>query len=215
MQIVPCHDLVIVPGVTYFFQQDLIKKIISHDVENDEEVLFLILKEDKEKNKMMPEDFYPIGVKGIIIGKNQENSTGIKAISRIQIDKINIIDGEFQVEFSERADIEDIEEAKGQELIKEVKNELRRFVSVFPWGAVARNYIAKWNTLEEIAASMSYQLTISSEEKYKILETDKISERHERIRKAIYELIEITQIGNAAKKSTDTVPGKDVSGRSY
>ena len=66
MIIIPCYDLVIVPGVTYFFQKDMVEKMIRENPQEGEEVLFLMLKEDKAREEMLPEDFYPVGVKGFV-----------------------------------------------------------------------------------------------------------------------------------------------------
>lgn len=208
MQTIPCYNLIIVPGVTYYFQQELIQKIAGCEVQDGDEVLFLVLKEDKEREKTSPEDFYSVGMKGIVVEKKNENRTGIKAVGRIQIDEIDVIDGNFQVEFSERQDIVDVDENKEQQILRNVKEKLFQFVRAFPWGMMARNYIKNWNTLEEIAASLSYQLTISNEEKYKILEADSLSERYDRIQKAIYELIEITQVSTEAQKVQTTLHEK-------
>ncbi len=197
----PCYDLVVLPGVTYFLQQEMVEKIIRKEPKEGEELLFLILKEDKEREDMLPEDVYPVGVKGIVEKVNQEGSTVIKTHSRVQIESLEIVDGKFQIEFTERADILDVDENRQQEELKQLKEKMLRFVSSYQWGVMARNYILRWKSLEEIAAAMSYQLNISNEEKYKIVEADEISVRHEQIIRALSEMIEIAQIGNEAQKA--------------
>ena len=201
MIIIPCYDLVIVPGVTYFFQKDMVEKMIRENPQEGEEVLFLMLKEDKAREEMLPEDFYPVGVKGIVDGKGQEGSTGIRTDRRIQIREIEIVDGEFQVSYAEKPDIEDVPEEKKKEALKQVKEEMLRFVQGYQWGVMARSYILHWNSLEEIAASLSSQLNLSNEEKYQILEADEVSKRHELIQHAIYEMMEIARIGTEAQKA--------------
>lgn len=197
----PCYDLVVLPGVTYFLQQEMVEKIIRKEPKEGEEILFLILKEDKEREDMLPEDVYPVGVKGIVEKVNQEGSTVIKTHSRVQIENLEIVDGKFQIEFTERADILDEDENRQQEELKQLKEKMLRFVSGYQWGIMARNYILRWKSLEEIAAALSYQLNISNEEKYKIVEADEISVRHERIVRALSEMMEIAQIGNEAQKA--------------
>lgn len=201
MIIIPCYDLVIVPGVTYFFQKDMVEKMIRENPQEGEEVLFLMLKEDKVREEMLPEDFYPVGVKGIVDGKGQEGSTGIRTDRRIQIREIEIVDGEFQVSYAEKPDTEDVPEEKKKEALKQVKEEMLRFVQGYQWGVMARSYILHWNSLEEIAASLSSQLNLSNEEKYQILEADEVSKRHELIQHAIYEMMEIARIGTEAQKA--------------
>lgn len=201
MIVIPCFDLVVVPGVTYFLQEEMIEKMLGKEPKEGSEVLFLLLKEDKEREHTLPEDFYPIGVKGILEGKNQEGNTGMKTICRIQIEKMDVVDGEFQVTFTERADISDVDEKREQEEFKQIKDELLGFVNGYPWGVVARNYILHWNSLEELAAALSYQLNISNEEKYKILEADALSVRHERIKHALYGMLEVARVRTEAQKA--------------
>ncbi len=196
----PCYDLVVLPGVTYFLQEEMVEKIIRKEPKEGEELLFLILKEDKERDDMLPEDVYPVGVKGIVEKVNQEGSTVIRTHSRIQIENFEIVDGKFQIEFTERADILDEDEDRQKEELKQLKERMLRFVSNYQWGIMARNYILRWKSLEEMAAAMSYQLNISNEEKYKIVEADEISLRHEGIIHAINEMMEIARIGSEAQK---------------
>lgn len=178
----------------------MIQKIVQREPEEEEEALFLMLKEDKEREDMISDDFYPIGVKGTVEGKKGEGNVGIKTLCRIQVEKIVVENGEIKVEYSGRADIQDVDNDKKREELGLIKKELVRFVSGYPWGMMARNYISHWNSLEEIAASMAYQLNISNEEKYKILEADEISKRYELIKQAVYEMMAVIQVGNEAKK---------------
>ena len=54
MTIIPCYDLVIVPGVNYFFQQEILQKIVKRELDKDEEVVLLMLKEDKAYDSILP-----------------------------------------------------------------------------------------------------------------------------------------------------------------
>ena len=201
MTIIPCYDLVIVPGVNYFFQQEILQKIVKRELDKDEEVVLLMLKEDKAYDSILPEDFYPVGVKGVVSGKNQEGSIGIKTLVRVQADHLMAADGEFQADFTEKTDIWDEEEESQEAALKKLKEDLLRFVSKYQWGIMAKNYILHWNSMEELAASLSYQLSISNEEKYKIVEEDAISKRHKRIAHAVYETMEVAQIGSEAQNA--------------
>ena len=46
---VPFYGLVIVPGVTYYFQKDFFHEISEKQAEEQEEIVFLMLKEDKKQ----------------------------------------------------------------------------------------------------------------------------------------------------------------------
>ena len=164
-------------------------------------MVLLMLKEDKAYDSILPEDFYPVGVKGVVSGKNQEGSIGIKTLVRVQANHLMAADGEFQADFTEKTDIWDEEEESQEAALKKLKEDLLRFVSKYQWGIMAKNYILHWNSMEELAASLSYQLSISNEEKYKIVEEDAISKRHKRIAHAVYETMEVAQIGSEAQNA--------------
>lgn len=201
MIVMPCYDMIVVPGVTYFLQREMVEKVAGRDVQKGEDFFFLVLKEEKELSELLPEDFFPVGVKGIIEGKNQEGSVAVKTLCRIAIDAVYVHEGEVQIEFSEKEDIHDKDEDLKAEELKQLKEDMLRFVNGYQWGIMARNHIMHWNSMEEAAASLSYQLNLSNEEKYRIVEADEISGRHELIKKAVYEMMEIAQIGSEAKKA--------------
>ena len=66
MLIIPTHDLIILPGVTFYFQKEYFKEIVKKEAVVGEEVTFLILKEDKKRDEMTTGDFYPIGARGVV-----------------------------------------------------------------------------------------------------------------------------------------------------
>ena len=82
----PISDLLLLPGVTFFFKKDVFPsgEITAESV--GEDILFIMEKEEKEQ--MTPDDFYPIGVIGtvaIIIGRNTANvSAKRRKVIRIQ-----------------------------------------------------------------------------------------------------------------------------------
>lgn len=198
---VPFYNLVVVPGVTFYFQSEYFKEIVKKEADSGEEVVFVMLKEDKKREDMTEEDFYPIGVSGVVEGEDKDGNVGIRTISRVNIDEIKIVNDEFQVSYTEREDIMDMEEQQLQQQFKTIRASLLKFISGYQWGMMARNHIMRWKTLEEMTATMSYQLNLSNEEKYQILEADKISQRYELMERAIYELIQVSEIGAEVQKA--------------
>lgn len=204
MTTIPFYGLVIVPNVTYFFQKDYFNEITNKEVEVNEKVIFIMLKEDKKITDATKEDFYPIGAVGYIDAIDESGNIAVKVIDRVNFDDIEIENGEFVLEYTKREEItdEDAETAKAE--YQEIKSGMIKFVNRYQWGIVARNYIMHWDTLDEMTASLSRQLYLSNEEKYKILETDEQSKRHALMKKAVYELIEISNVSEEAKqKQTD------------
>ena len=65
MFVIPIYDMIILPEVTYYFKQDVFRELnLQEELKEDEEVVFLMLKEDRNRDEMRPEDFFPIGVSG-------------------------------------------------------------------------------------------------------------------------------------------------------
>lgn len=58
---IPIFDMMILPGVTFFFKKDIFtdQEITAEHV--GEDVLFLMMKQDKKREDMTPEDICPIG----------------------------------------------------------------------------------------------------------------------------------------------------------
>lgn len=201
---IPFYGLVIVPNVTYYFQKEYFDEISDTTAQKDEQITFIMLKEDKKISEATREDFYPIGAVGYVDRIDDSGNVAVKVTDRVNFDDIQVEDGKFTLEYSKREEItdEDAETAKSE--YQEIKARLLKYVNRFQWGIVARNYIMNWDTLDEMAASLSRQLYLSNEEKYRILETDEQSKRHELMKKAVYELIEISNVSEEAKqKQTD------------
>lgn len=201
---VPFYGLVIVPDVTYYFQKEYFNEISSKTAETNEEIVFVMLKEDKKLAEVSEGDFYPVGAVGYVHEIDESGNVAVKVMERIEFDQIQIQDGEFTLEYSKREEILDEDEEAVKEQYQEIRSRLVKFVNRYQWGIVARNYIMHWDTLDEMVASMSRYLYLSNEEKYKILETNEHSKRHELMKNAIYELIEVANVSEEAKqKQTD------------
>ena len=196
---VPFYGLVIVPGVTYYFQKDFFHEISEKQAEEQEEIVFLMLKEDKKLSGVTPEDFYPVGAVGFVDAIDENGNVAVKVTDRVNFDRIQIEDGVYNLEYSKREEIEDEDAEAVREEYQEIRSKLLKYVSRYQWGIVARNYIMNWHSLDEMTASLSRYLYLENEEKYRIMETDEHSKRHEMMKTAIYELIEVSNVSEEAK----------------
>ena len=112
----------------------------------------------------------------------REDAIGVRTISRITLNQVDVPGN--RVQFVERADIEDISAQEIDKRFQEMRNAILKFSNQFQWGIIARQYILNWKSVFEMASSLSAQLNLSTEEKYKILEEDVISQRIAMIEKA-------------------------------
>lgn len=200
MVVIPTHDLIVLPGVTFYFQKEYFKEIVRKDAVVGEEAIFLMLKEDRQREEMKAEDFYFIGASGVIDNIDKDGNVGIKAVSRVMVDTLDVTTETISLTATDRPDIEDMDEAEQKKHYEAVKAAIIQFVQGFQWGIVARNYISQWKSLAEMVCTMSYHLSISTEEKYAIMEADKISVRTALMEKALYEFIEVTKVSNEVQK---------------
>lgn len=200
MVVIPTHDLIVLPGVTFYFQKEYFQEIVRKEAVVGEEAIFLMLKEDRARSDMKEEDFYYIGASGVIDNIDKDGNVGIKAVSRVMVDMLDVTPEEILVTATDRPDIEDMDADEQKKHYDAVKSAVLQFVQGFQWGIVARNYINQWKTVAEMVCTMSYHLSISTEEKYAIMEADKISVRTALMEKALYEFIEVTKVSNEVQK---------------
>lgn len=200
MIVVPSYGIVIAPGVTYYFQKDFFDEMVGQEVEPDTDLVFAVLKENKDKQEVEETDFYPIGALGHVLGRDEQGTVSVKVTDRVDIQEISIGEEGIVVEFSVRKDVDDEDAKTAAEELQKIKTDLLKFVNRYQWGIMARNYILHWNTIDEMTAAMSQYLYISDEEKYSILETDSVAKRHQIMRTAIYELMEVMSVSDEAKQ---------------
>ena len=102
----PISDLLLLPGVTFFFKKDVFPsgEITAESV--GEDILFIMEKEEKEQ--MTPDDFYPIGVIGTIDSVDEEGNVRVKVRERVQISDTEMgKDGVITADASILPDVDD------------------------------------------------------------------------------------------------------------
>ena len=196
----PISDLLLLPGVTFFFKKDVFPsgEITAESV--GEDILFVMEKEEKEQ--MTPDDFYPIGVIGTIDSVDEEGNVRVKVRERVQISDTEMgKDGVITADASLLPDVDDFPKEEERALFEKMKQDILRFVKGFPWGVWARGVILHWKNVEEIGCALSSYFNITWEEKYGIIETDSRRERCKKIEEAVYEFMEIFHVGEEAEEA--------------
>lgn len=196
----PISDLLLLPGVTFFFKKDVFPsgEITAESV--GEDILFIMEKEEKEQ--MTPDNFYPIGVIGTIDSVDEEGNVRVKVRERVQISDTEMgKDGVITADASILPDVDDFPKEEEKALFEKMKQDILRFVKGFPWGVWARGVILHWKNVEEIGCALSSYFNITWEEKYAIIETDSRRERCKKIEEAVYEFMEIFHVGEEAEEA--------------
>lgn len=196
----PISDLLLLPGVTFFFKKDVFPggEITAESV--GEDILFVMEKEEKEQ--MTPDDFYPIGVIGAIDSVDDEGNVRVKVRERVQISDIELEkDGVITADASILPEVDDFPKEEAKALFEKMKQDILRFIKGFPWGVWARGVTLHWKNVEEIGCALSSYFNITWEEKYGIIETDSKRERCKKIEEAVYEFMEVFQVGEEAEEA--------------
>lgn len=207
MKVIPIHDMIILPGVTYYFKGDVFGQFSIKNMQSGEELVFLVEKEEKNE-ELQPEDFYPIGIVGKIEGTDSDGNVSIQALRRVEIKALTVTDSDIEAETADREEIEDLDADARKERFEKVRGALLRFIQGFQWGVWARSYILHWKSLNEIVSALSGYLNLTSEEKYQIIAADTESERTERIEQAVFEFIEMAKVGEEAESAQQETHNK-------
>lgn len=196
---IPVYDLLVLPGVSFYFKKDMfpVRKITSEDI--GENVLFLVLKEEKDRKDLVPEDFYPIGVSAKIESIDEEGTVRVTAKTRVSLSDIEVTEESITAEASILPDIDDLDEEEEKEHFARIREELLDFTKNFNWGMWARAMILRWKNFDEVACALAGYLSIPWEEKYELMEENSRKARMERIERAVYELIAVYQVGEEAE----------------
>ena len=90
MLTIPIYDMMMLPGVTFHFKSEIFEKLGYADVKAGDEVLFLMLREDKQRIHMFAEDFYPVGLSGQVESVDEENNIRIRTGERVNYSDVDV-----------------------------------------------------------------------------------------------------------------------------
>ena len=201
MLVLPVYDLLLLPGVTFYFKKDILDRMQVEKVEKGEEILFLIQKSEKRREDLTVDDFQNKGLVGTVENIDDDGNLSIRIHDRVEISDVELQNGEFMADAAICSECTDLPEEEEKAIYKETKDSLVQFVNGFPWGVWARAFIQHWNTMTEIVCGISGYLNLSAEEKYEIMETDSERERVGLMQKAVYEFIEMAHVSNEAESA--------------
>ena len=200
MTIIPFYNVIVLPGISFFFQKDYFRELTGKTAAAGDDLLFLSLKSDKTRLEITPEDVHPVAVKGIVESIGDEGEIGIRTQKRVnlQIDKIEAGEAEFSM--SDRPEIDDLPAEEEDRRFEIVKRSYLKFLSDSQWGTIAQAMMAQWSSLSEMISTISIRLPIPEEEKYAILAEDSRAKRTDMMEKAVYELLEQAKVTTQAEK---------------
>lgn len=199
MLVIPVYDLALLPGASLYLKKEYYEELAGKQAEQGASVIFLMLKQHKQRPDIKPEDIYPIAVTGVVESVDEDGTVNVRALARVRLSQADLEAN--LVQFVECTEIQDLTPAEVEERFKRVRSAMLKFSNQFQWGVIARQYILNWHSLAEMVTALSSQLNISSEEKYQMLETDVLSQRVELMEKALYEMIEVNRVSGEAQQA--------------
>ena len=203
MLVVPVYNLILTPDATLYFPIDQLRRSAgSKGLVVNEKVVLIMAKSDEAPAVPGPEDFFPIGVAGILTELNGQGYAVIRTQYRVNIEDVAMDpDRSLQLTISRRAELDDLDPKEEREKLAGLKEEMRKFSSGFQWADTADYFINQITTVGMAACSMSPMLELSNEERYAILAEDSKAKRAELIEKTLYEFMEVGRITNEAASS--------------
>ncbi|MCD8324123.1 MAG: endopeptidase La [Clostridiales bacterium] len=205
MIVLPTYDMLLLPGVNFYFKRDVIASMAERDFSEGEEVLFLIQKDNKQKSELSPEDFYEKGLIGKVQNTDDEGNVSIRVVNRVELTDISMEDGRIMASAAVSPQVEDLDEEYRKQIYRETRGKLLQMVQSFQWGVVARSFIQHWHSLPEIICAISGYMNLSPEDKYAFVDIDSQREQAEMIRNTVLEFIELVKVsGEAANAQQET-----------
>ena len=201
MLVLPVYDLLLLPGVTFYFKKDILDRMQVEKVEKGEEILFLIQKSEKRREDLTVDDFQNKGLVGTVENIDDDGNLSIRIHDRVEISDVELQNGEFMADAAICSECTDLPEEEEKAIYKETKDSLVQFVNGFPWGVWARAFIQHWNTMTEIVCALSGDRNLSAEETYETPETESERERVGLKQKAVYAFIETAHVSNEAESA--------------
>ena len=172
------------------------------EIQAGDKVLFMQLKEEKEKETITGEDIYPIAVWGEIESIDGDWAL-VHTTGRVNVLSVEKEGEQFQAELSVRPDIEDANEEDLKERFRKMRSALVRVLQGSSLMPSLRNYVMRWKNMNEMIAFTSSVLQASNEEKYAILEEDSVEKRAQMMEEMFYRSLELYKVKNEAQNAQE------------
>ena len=197
---IPCYDVLTLPDVSCYFRLDYLNAMADEPVNVGDKVLFLMLTSEKESEEIVPEDVFPIAVRGVVESIDSQWAL-VHTTNRVNLDSIQIEGKKFHLEMRMRPDLDDLDPDEKQERFQNMRAAMLQAFQGSQWMQGDRSYMLRWKNMNEIVTFTSALLKIDDEEKYEILKEDSIAKRTELMEKAFYEALELFKVSSEAQSA--------------
>lgn len=199
---IPIYDMILLPGVSFYFKKEAYDKWKLEGADPGETALFLMLKEQKEIDQLTAEDFYPLGYVAEVVGTDEEGLIQMKVQARVAVSDI---ERDENGQLSASAEVcepqMDLPEEERREQFEQIRTDYLNFIQGFPWGIWVRNVVQRWKSLNEMMCATAGYLNLDWAEKYAIMAEDSERVRARMMEKAIYEFMAGARVSEAAQEA--------------
>lgn len=194
----PYFGALTLPDVSCYFKLDALKEMSDKPIEVGDKVLFLMLRRSEKENEIRAEDIYSIATRGVVESIEGEWAL-LHTTSRVNLDSIQAEGQSFHVEMRTRPEINDLDSEEQNKRFQKMRSDMLETLEETQWLMGARNYVMRWNNMNELITLTSTMLQISNDEKYEILAEDSVAKRTDLMEKAFYESLELYKVNSEAK----------------
>lgn len=197
MLVIPIYNTIILPDVQYNLEPDSLTDREKSTLKVEDTVILLPLKEEKTREELRAEDFYPIGLTGVIKGIRNTDGDLIMAVrTELKVKVVNLVanrevlNAEYEIIYDEA----DIDEREQRAVFNMVLENLAQISSYFQWGSWAMRFSEKLDNVNEVISIVGPYTDLTVEEKYAMLETDSLMERYHLISEAMLKYKDLVEL---------------------
>lgn len=201
MRVVPVYNMLILPNSTIYFQIDNFRTLAGKTVEEGDKLLLAVLHKNEADTKALhKEEVYPVAVEGTIKEISQDGYAVVATGNRVSIEELSQEEGQpLVLKTNPLYDVEDLNQEEAGRKLNEIKEELKDLVGRFHAGKVMAGMIERHKSIQEVGCVLSPWLSINNEERYHVLQEDRLSVRTKMLEQIIYEYIEVTKVTTDAR----------------
>lgn len=197
MLVIPIYNTIILPDVQYNLEPDSLTDREKSTLKVEDTVILLPLKEEKTREELRAEDFYPIGLTGVIKGIRNTDGDLIMAVrTELKVKVVNLVanrevlNAEYEIIYDEA----DIDEREQRAVFNMVLENLAQISSYFQWGSWAMRFSEKLDNVNEVISIVGPYTDLTVEEKYAMLETESLMERYHLISEAMLKYRDLVEL---------------------
>lgn len=204
MFIIPVYNTIILPNVKYNLPLNIAEGKDIETIKSQENVILLPMKFQRDSEKISIDDFYEVGVVAEIHSIKEE-TLKVTTKERVSVSDLRFTENGIEASYKIREEKVDLSQEEQNLALEDIKEQVIQLLGNYMWGVWVANTVKKWTTINEAISSIGAYMNMEANEKYRLLETDSLSERNKMISEAILEVKGIIELQtDLGKKDDDT-----------